>query len=126
MSQRGLSDPPRRTNSQAGFGLTETVLSLTLFAVAMTGIAGTAARVGAGLNGAYIRTQALTVAQAQIESLLATPYDQMESGTAEEQGVTMRWEVSERDGVKEIALVYRRATPNGAVVRALTAARLEP
>jgi hypothetical protein len=39
------------------------MISTTLLALALAGIAGTAAQVGAGINGAHERTRALTVAR---------------------------------------------------------------
>ncbi len=101
------------------------LISTTLLALALTGIAGTAAQVGAGINGAHERTRAMTVAQAQLEVLLAQPYEELDSGSAESGGVTMNWTVSERAGVKEIELVYRHDTPQKTLRRTLTAARLE-
>jgi hypothetical protein len=101
------------------------MISTTLLALALAGIAGTAAQVGAGINGAHERTRAMTVAQAQLETLLTQPYEALESGTAESGGVSMDWTVSEREGVKEIELVYRHDTPQKALRRTLTAARLE-
>lgn len=127
MAERGAQSPPPAAarDSRSGFGLTEMLISTTLLAVALTGIAGTAAQVGAGINGAHERTRAMTVAQAQLEVLLAQPYEEMESGAATTAGVSMSWTVSEREGVKEIELVYLHETPQKALRRTLTAARLE-
>lgn len=127
MAERGAQGPPPAAarDSRMGFGLTEMLISTTLLAVALTGIAGTAAQVGAGINGAHERTRALTVAQAQLETLLAEPYEEMENGAAYSGGVRMTWTVSERDGFKEIELVYRHETPQKALSRTLTAARME-
>ncbi len=127
MAERGAQSPPPATagNSRSGFGLTEMLISTTLFALALAGIAGTAAQVGAGINGAHERTRAMTVAQAQLETLLAQPYEELAGGTAESAGVSISWTVSEREGVKEIELVYRHDTPQKALRRTLTAARLE-
>ncbi len=127
MAERRAQSPPPAAarDSRSGFGLTEMMISTTLLALALAGIAGTAAQVGAGINGAHERTRALTVAQAQLETLLTQPYEELESGTAESGGVSMDWTVSEREGVKEIELVYRHETPQKALRRTLTAARLE-
>ncbi|UCC85267.1 MAG: prepilin-type N-terminal cleavage/methylation domain-containing protein [Gemmatimonadota bacterium] len=127
MAERRAQSPPPAAarDSRSGFGLTEMLISTTLFALALAGIAGTAAQVGAGINGAHERTRALTVAQAQLEVLLTQPYEELGDGTAESSGVSMNWTVSERDGVKEIELVFRHETPQKALTRTLTAARLE-
>ncbi len=127
MAERRAQSPPPAAarDSRSGFGLTEMLISTTLFALAMAGIAGTAAQVGAGINGAHERTRALTVAQAQLETLLTRPYEELGDGTAESAGVSMNWTVSEREGVKEIELVYRHETPQKALRQTLTAARLE-
>ncbi len=116
----------QRPRSDFGFGLAETIVTIVILGTAFLGIAGTAAHVGAGLNSTHERTRAMTIAQNQLENLLAVPYDQLVAGSRLVEGVSLAWRVIERDGAKEIELAASWSTRSRARSQWLTAARLKP
>lgn len=111
-----------RLRTEAGMGLSEALISLLIFSVAILGLIGTSARVGLAVNGAHGRLAAQAVARQQVEMLLAQPATMSLSGTASRDGVTMAWTISESTAGRKVQLAYRYALPNGARVDTLTAA----
>lgn len=106
----------------AGTSLVETMLSVVLLGTALLGIAGTSAHVGAGLNATHEKTRALKVAQQQLEVLMAAPYEEVQNGTTQKDGVTLNWTVAEADVSKEIVLAYGYKTKDRVRVERLTVA----
>lgn len=110
----------------AGFGVTEALISMVIFSTALLGIVGTSARVGASVNSSHVRLAALTVARHQVEQLLSTEYDKIVAGSAEEDGVQMAWSVTASSSAKEIVMIYQYDLPGGVRSDTLTTALLRP
>jgi Tfp pilus assembly protein PilV len=116
--------PPLRPD--AGFGVTEALISMVIFSTALLGIVGTSARVGASVNSSHVRLQAMTVARHQVEEVLSMEYDKVASGSVEEDGVQMAWTVTSSSSAKEIVMVYQYSLPGGVRSDTLTTALLRP
>ncbi|MGD8869221.1 MAG: hypothetical protein PVI01_16490 [Gemmatimonadales bacterium] len=110
----------------AGFGVTEALISMVIFSTALLGIVGTSARVGASVNSSHVRLAALTVARHQVEQLLSTEYDNVVAGSAEEDGVQMTWSIAASSSAKEIVMIYQYDLPGGVRSDTLTTAMLRP
>jgi len=119
-SRRGRASLGR----EAGVGVTEVMIALVIFSTAILGIVGTAAHVGGIMNTSHVRMAAGSVARAQLEELLATPYDSLSSGTVDIDNVHMSWNVAPSSAAKEILLVYEYNLPSGARSDTLAAAML--
>jgi Tfp pilus assembly protein PilV len=107
-------------------GITEVLIALVIFSTAILGIVGTAAHVGGIVNASHVRLAVGTVARAQVEALMATPYDSIADGTAVDRGVQMGWTVTETGTVKDILFVYHYDLVNGAHHDTLNVACLKP
>lgn len=126
LTRRSTASARLPLRCDAGFGMAETLVSLVIFSAALLGIVGTAARVGMLVNTSHVRLQAGAVAQQQFEALLTEPYDSLANGTAERDGVSMGWTVSELSSSKRLVFVYQYSLPGGAGNDTLTAAALKP
>ena len=128
MSNNDAADTKRwaRLSRRAGVGVTEVMIALVIFSTAILGIVGTAAHVGGIMNTSHVRLAVGSTARAQLEELLATPYDSLVSGTLDTQGVHMTWNVAQNSVAKEILLVYDYDLPSGARSDTLAAAVLRP
>ncbi len=127
MPSRVSDGPPAVTpRPDAGLGLLETLVSIVIVSTALLSIAATSAHVGAGLNATHERTRTLKVAQQQMETLLATPYDQVVSGSAVSEGVSQEWTVTETGRAKEIVLAYRYSLRGKSREGRLAGALLKP
>lgn len=115
---------PRRPDS--GISLTETLVSLVIFSTALLGIVGTAARVGATVNGAHMRLSAASVARQQVEAILREPYDNVANGSAVHGDVNLVWAVTEGTAGKNVVLVYRYRVPRRVYQDTLTIGVLKP
>jgi hypothetical protein len=102
------------------------MIALVIFSTAILGIVGTAAHVGGIMNTSHVRLFAGSICRAQLEELLATPYDSLVNGTVDTQGVHMTWNVAQSSAAKEILLVYEYDVPRGARSDTLAAAMLRP
>ena len=118
--------PPVTPRPDAGLGLLETLVSIVIVSTALLSIAATSAHVGAGLNATHERTRTLKVAQQQMETLLATSYDQVVSGSAVSEGVSQEWTVTETGRAKEIVLAYRYSLRGKSREGRLAGALLKP
>ncbi len=112
--------------SESGVSLAETLVSLVIFSTALLGIVGTAARVGAAVNGSHMRLGAASVARQQVETILTQPYDSVANGSAELAGVKLVWAVTEGTAGKNVVLVYRYRLPRRAYQDTLTVGVLKP
>lgn len=126
MLSRRSDSPPTTARRDSGLGLIEILISIVILSIVLLGIAGTAARVGAGLNSTHERTRALTIAQNHLENLLAAPYDEVVTGTADVEGVSLAWSVDEGTMAKQIKLAVSYRTPGQDKQLLLTGARLRP
>jgi len=115
-----------RLDRQAGIGVTEVMIALVIFSTAILGIVGTAAHVGGIMNTSHVRLAVGSMARAQVEELLATPYDSLVNGTLDSQGVHMTWNVVQSSVAKEILFVYEYDLPSGARSDTLATAMLRP
>ncbi|MEE9132784.1 MAG: hypothetical protein V3U13_04420 [Gemmatimonadota bacterium] len=120
------SEYQARLDRQAGLGIIEVMIALVIFSTAILGIVGTAAHVGGIMNTSHVRLFAGSICRAQLEELLATPYDSLVNGTVDTQGVHMTWNVAQSSAAKEILLVYEYDVPRGARSDTLAAAMLRP
>ena len=111
-----------RLRGEAGMGLSEVLISLLIFSVAILGLIGTSARVGLAVNGAHGRLAAQAVARGEVETLLAQPTSMSLTGKASREGVTMEWTISETPAGRKVQLAYSYALPAGVHVDTLTAA----
>ena len=115
-----------RLDRQAGIGVTEVMIALVIFSTAILGIVGTATHVGGIMNTSHVRLVAGSIARAQLEELLATPYDSLGNGTVDTQGMHVTWNVAQNSAAKEILLVCEYDLPSGARADTLAAAMLRP
>ncbi len=122
----GSTENRARLGGQAGIGVTEVMIALVIFSTAILGIVGTAAHVGGIMNTSHVRLAAGSAARAQLEELLATPYDSLVNGTVDSQGLHMTWNVANSSVAKEILLVCEYDLPSGARSDTLAAAMLRP
>lgn len=122
-SAQGQSLPLR---PDAGFGVTEALISMVIFSTALLGIVGTSARVGASVNSSHVRLRAMTIARHQVEQLLSTEYDKIAAGSAETDGVQMAWSVTASSSAKEIVMIYQYNLPGGVRSDTLTTASMRP
>jgi len=124
ITRRGGTREP--SESEAGFGIPEALVSLAILSTVVLGIAASAARSGALLNHAHSRSVAMSTARVQLEALLAQPYDSLRTGSAQQGSTQLVWTVTERARMKEIVLEYRFAVPGDERVDTLTAAARQP
>lgn len=108
--------------SEQGIGLAEVLICLAIFSTAMLGIIGTSARVGLAVNGAHKRLESQAVARQQLESVMALDYSKVVDGTADRNGVKMKWGVVSNKVGKKVLLVYQYTLPHGVRTDTLTAA----
>lgn len=112
----------RRLQDDSGMGLSEVLIALLIFSVAILGLIGTSARVGLAVNGAHGRLAAQAVARQQIETLMAQPASKSLSGKSSRDGVILEWTISETTAGRKVQLAYSYALPGGVHVDTLTAA----
>ncbi len=125
-TQRTSKGPEPSQRPDAGFGLTEAMVSIVILTTSLLGLAATSARIGAAMNSAHRRTSALQQAELRMETLTAQPYSQIVDGSATEDGITFQWTVTSDDDSKEIVLVYTYDVPSRARTDTLTTAVLAP
>ena len=107
----GNVSPGGRLRRTRGYALPEVIVAMIIVTSAVLAMATTAARSGAIMNTAYARTDAMTKARVQVETLLAQPYAALSSGQSVGNGVAMTWSVTDGLRTKEIILVYRYGVP---------------
>ena len=100
---------------RSGFTIIESMVALTLFAVGLLGMAGTAAAIQRLSAAATARAEVANLGWARLEELRATGCAARASGNAVTRGITERWMVASVPGVTIVSdsLVLPRG-PDGA------------
>ncbi len=123
-NQRSAGRRRSPLRSESGVSIVEVLIALVIFATALLGVVGTAARVGGIVNSSHVRLRAGSVAQQQIEELLTRPYIEVKAGSVTRRGVDLRWTVAETTWAKEVMLVYKYTTPGRVRADTLSFARI--
>ena len=103
--------------SRTGITLVEILIAITMIAIGVVGLLGSAASVETQMGGGVRQTVAASIAQARIDSLSSLSCATLQnaavaSGTSVRRGVTETWAVTDGRNIKTIAvtiLVPRRA-----------------
>lgn len=96
----------RAPNARAGFTLLEVVIALTILAVGALGLAATTLNVVRRAMIADLRTERVTARRSVIETIGASPFDEIGSGVDTVGDFVVEWSVrEERSDLKELAIV---------------------
>jgi type II secretory pathway pseudopilin PulG len=96
---------------QAGFGLVELIMAMTLLAVGVLGLAAAAALAARSLNGAAATGRATRAAAAVIDSLLHAGVPS--AGERLDDGVIVRWDAAGDSGLILIRATVEISDPSG-------------
>lgn len=111
-----------RPRPEAGFGLPEVLTAVVILTTALLGIAATAGRVGTIVNGAHRGARAQADVRAQLEEIIAQPYDSIANSSETTNGVQMTWTVTDGSQTKEVLLIYTYTVPGRVRTDTITAA----
>jgi hypothetical protein len=99
---------PGRT-SRRGITLVEVIISITMIAIGVFGLLGSAASVATQMGGGVRQTVAASIVQARIDSLTSLSCAQLAvagvvSGTSTERGIKESWSITDGKNIKTIAV----------------------
>lgn len=97
---------PRGRDDRSGFTLLEIVIALVILAVGALGLAATTLNVVRSAMIAELRTERVAARRAVIETVRATPYDEIGSGSETIGDYVVEWTLrEEKSDLKELAVV---------------------
>jgi prepilin-type N-terminal cleavage/methylation domain-containing protein len=109
-----MSGPAR--SPRHGFTIIESMVALTLFAVGLLGMAGTAAAIQRLSAAATARAEAAALGWSRLEELRATACGARAAGSAVTRGITERWMLGGAPGVTTVSdSLLLPPSPDGAV-----------
>jgi len=94
---------------RAGITLVEVIISITMIAIGVFGLLGSAASVATQMGGGVRQTVAASIVQARIDSLTSLSCAQLAvagvaSGTSTNRGIAEKWSVTDGKNIKTIAV----------------------
>ena len=101
--------PSRPRSPRRGITLIEVIISITMIAIGVFGLLGSAASVATQMGGGVRQTVAASIVQARIDSLTSLSCAQLAvagvaSGTSTERGIKESWSVTDGKNIKTIAV----------------------
>ncbi|UCF18862.1 MAG: prepilin-type N-terminal cleavage/methylation domain-containing protein [Gemmatimonadota bacterium] len=93
--------------ARGGFTVVELLVAVVVLTIGVLGLAGTGQVVASLIQAAHLRTLVRARAQAQMETLLAGGFDQLDSGERSTEGGWMGWQVS-GDDPRVILIIVRQ------------------
>lgn len=111
-------NPDKAQSKQEGFSLIEVMVALTFLAIGLLGVAQMIPAGLAGVTQARVRTNAVQAAQAKIDELRITDYENVVAGNYSEtvDNYTLDWTVTTDDpipGMKRVDLTASWQNPAG-------------
>ena len=91
--------PGPARSPRSGFTIIESLVALTLFAVGLLGMAGTAAAIQRLSAAAAMRAEVAAIGWSRLEELRGTACGARTAGTAVTRGITERWTVGSAPGL---------------------------